>query len=163
MQETWVRSLGWEDPLEEESVIHASVLAWTISWTEEPGGPQSIGLQRVRYNWSDLACMHMQERRQSLDRAEQFQKRDQSCLASFIVLNTVGSVPQISVPCSSAALSGCHSRSPDVACVLPSKALEVHYCFHLVQRMEPPGTIRAQLKQKTAIGVRSQCRHSSLR
>ena len=163
MQETWVWSLGWEDPLEEEMVTHPSILAWTISWTEEPGGLQSIGLQRVRYNWSDLACMHMQERRQSLDRAEQFQKRDQSCLALFIVLNIVGSVPQISVSCSSPAPSGCHSRSPDAACVLPSKALGVHYCFHIVQRMEPPGTIHAQLKQKAAIEVRSQCRHSSLR
>ena len=47
MQEMWVRSLGWEDPLEQEVVIHSSILAWEISWTEESGGLQSMGLQRV--------------------------------------------------------------------------------------------------------------------
>ena len=47
MQETWVRSLGWEDPLEEGMATHSSVLAWRIPWTQEPGGPQSIGLQRA--------------------------------------------------------------------------------------------------------------------
>ena len=47
-QETWVQSLGQEDPLEEEMVTHSSVLAWRIPWTEEPGGLQSMGLQRVR-------------------------------------------------------------------------------------------------------------------
>ena len=40
MQETWVRSLGWEDPLEKEMAAHSSILAWKISWTEEPGGLQ---------------------------------------------------------------------------------------------------------------------------
>ena len=38
MQETWVRFLGWEDPLEKEMAIHSSILAWKIPWTEEPGG-----------------------------------------------------------------------------------------------------------------------------
>ena len=48
MQETWVRSLGWEDPLEKEMATHSSILAWRISWTEEPGGAlQSMGSQRV--------------------------------------------------------------------------------------------------------------------
>ena len=37
MQETWVQSLGWEDPLEEDMAIHSSILAWEISWTEDPG------------------------------------------------------------------------------------------------------------------------------
>ena len=46
-QETWVCSRGWEDPLEEEMATHSSVLAWRIPWTEEPGGLQSIGSQRV--------------------------------------------------------------------------------------------------------------------
>ena len=49
-QETWVRSLGQEDHLEEEMAIHSSILAWRISWTEEPGGLHSIKLQRVRHN-----------------------------------------------------------------------------------------------------------------
>ena len=51
MQETQVWSLGWEDTLEEEMVTHSSSLAWKIPWTEEPGGLQSIGLQRVRHGW----------------------------------------------------------------------------------------------------------------
>ena len=45
MQETQVRSLGWEDPLEEGTGTHSSILAWRIPWTEEPGGPQSTGSQ----------------------------------------------------------------------------------------------------------------------
>ena len=48
MQETWVQSLGREDPLEEEMATHSIFLAWEILWREEPGGPQSVGLQRVR-------------------------------------------------------------------------------------------------------------------
>ena len=48
MQETWVRSLGWEDPLEKEMATHSSILAWKVSWTEEPGGLQSVGSQRLR-------------------------------------------------------------------------------------------------------------------
>ena len=48
MQETGFRSLGWKDPLGEGVATHFSVLAWRIPWTEEPGGLQSIGLQRVR-------------------------------------------------------------------------------------------------------------------
>ena len=43
MQETWVQSLGWEDPLEEEVATHSSVLAEEMPWTEEYGGPQSMG------------------------------------------------------------------------------------------------------------------------
>ena len=47
VQETWVQSLGWEDPLEEGMATHSSILAWRIPWTEEPGRLQSMGLQRV--------------------------------------------------------------------------------------------------------------------
>ena len=47
MRETWVRALGWEDPLEKEMVIHSSTIVWKIPWTEEPGRQQSMGLQRV--------------------------------------------------------------------------------------------------------------------
>ena len=49
MQKIQVRSLGREDPLEEGMATHSSVLAWRIPWTEEPGGLQSMGLQRVRH------------------------------------------------------------------------------------------------------------------
>ena len=47
MRETWVRSLGWEDPLEKEMATHPNILAWRIPWTEEPGRLQSTGSQRV--------------------------------------------------------------------------------------------------------------------
>ena len=50
MQETWVQSLGWEDPLKKEMSTHSSILAWRIPWTEEPGGLQSTGSQRVRHD-----------------------------------------------------------------------------------------------------------------
>ena len=50
MQETWVQSLGQEDPLEEKMAIHSSILAWRIPWTEEPGGLQSMGSQKARHD-----------------------------------------------------------------------------------------------------------------
>ena len=49
-QETWVQSLGWEDPLEEGMVTPSSILAWRIPWMEEPGGLQSMRSHRVTYN-----------------------------------------------------------------------------------------------------------------
>ena len=49
-QETWARSLSWEDPLEQEMATHSSSLAWRIPWTEEPGGLLSTGPQRVRHD-----------------------------------------------------------------------------------------------------------------
>ena len=51
MQETWVQSLGWEDPLEKEKAIHSSILAWRIPWTKEPGRLQVHGVTKE----SDLA------------------------------------------------------------------------------------------------------------
>ena len=50
MQETRVQSLGQEDPLEKGMATHACILAWRIPWTEEPGGLQSVGLQRIRHD-----------------------------------------------------------------------------------------------------------------
>ena len=50
MQENWIRPLGWEDPLEKEMATHSSTLAWKIPWTEEPGGLQSMGSQRVGHD-----------------------------------------------------------------------------------------------------------------
>ena len=52
-QETQVRSLGQEDPLEEGMAAHSSILAWTIPWTEEAGGLPSIGSQRVGHDYSE--------------------------------------------------------------------------------------------------------------
>ena len=50
MQETWVQSLGWEDPLEKGKATHSSILAWRIPWIEEPGGLQPMESQRVRHD-----------------------------------------------------------------------------------------------------------------
>ena len=50
MWEDWVRSLGREEPLEKEMATHSGVLAWRVPWTEEPGGLQSMGSQRVRHD-----------------------------------------------------------------------------------------------------------------
>ena len=50
MWETWVRSLGWEDPLEKEMATYSSILAWRTPWTEEPGRLQSMGSQRLRHD-----------------------------------------------------------------------------------------------------------------
>ena len=50
MQETWVQSLGWEDPLEKGKATHSSILAWRIPWREEPGGLQSTESQRVGHD-----------------------------------------------------------------------------------------------------------------
>ena len=58
MQETQVQSLGWEDPLEKGMATHSRFLAWRIPWTEEPGGLQSIGSQRVRHDWATNTHTH---------------------------------------------------------------------------------------------------------
>ena len=50
MQETWVQSLGWKDPLEEEKTTHSTILAWGIPWTEGPGGLLPMGSQRIRHD-----------------------------------------------------------------------------------------------------------------
>ena len=59
MQDMWVQSLGQEDPLEEEMATHSSIPAWKIPWTEECGGLQSIGSQRVKQDWSELVHVHI--------------------------------------------------------------------------------------------------------
>ena len=60
MRETQVQSLGQEDPLEKGMVTHSSILAWRIPWTEEPGGPQSMGSQRVRRDWGTIKSICLQ-------------------------------------------------------------------------------------------------------
>ena len=52
MQETWIRSLGWEDPLEKEMATHSYILAWKIPWTEEPGGAV---VHEVTKSWTQLS------------------------------------------------------------------------------------------------------------
>ena len=63
MQETSVRSLGWEDPLEKEMAIHSNTVAWKIPWTEEPGRLQSMGLQR---DMIERLHFHFQDRKRLL-------------------------------------------------------------------------------------------------
>ena len=63
MRETWVRSLGWEDPLKKGMATHSSILAWKIPWTEEPGGLQSMGLQKSQTQLSDKATTTIRERK----------------------------------------------------------------------------------------------------
>ena len=58
MWETWVQSLGQEDPLEKEIATHPGILAWRIPWKGEPGRLQSNGLQRVRHNWVTSLSLH---------------------------------------------------------------------------------------------------------
>ena len=59
MQEMPIRSRGREDPLEKEMATHSSISAWRIPWTEEPGVLQSMGLQRVRYNWATKHALYL--------------------------------------------------------------------------------------------------------
>ena len=59
MQETWLPSLGQEDPLEEGMATHSSILAWRIPWTEEPGGLQSMGSHRVGHDWMTFTSLHL--------------------------------------------------------------------------------------------------------
>ena len=59
VQETWVRSLGWEGPLENEMATYSSTLAWKIPWTEEPGRLQSMGSQRVGHDWATSCSLSL--------------------------------------------------------------------------------------------------------
>jgi len=65
MQETWVPSLSWEDPLEKGKATYSSILAWRIPWTKEPAWLQSMGLQRVRHHWVtftfSLSCLTLEK------------------------------------------------------------------------------------------------------
>ena len=59
MRKTWVPFLDWEEPLEKGMATHSSILAWRIPWTEEPGGLESMGLQRVGHNWATKHSMNV--------------------------------------------------------------------------------------------------------
>ena len=61
MQETWVWSLAWEDPLEKAMATHSSILAWKIPWMEEPGRLHSMWSQRVRHNWATSLSLSMSQ------------------------------------------------------------------------------------------------------
>ena len=72
MQETRVRSLGWEDPLEKEMAIHSSTMAWKIPWTEEPGRWQPMESQRVGHDWATLPYLTYTDCRETCPRFKKF-------------------------------------------------------------------------------------------
>ena len=71
-RETWVESLGGEDPLEKGMATHSSILAWRISWTEDPGGLQSMGLQRVLDTTDQLTLASAIQSNHRVTRFERF-------------------------------------------------------------------------------------------
>ena len=79
MQETWVWSLGQEDPLEKEMATHSRTLAWKIPWIEKPGRLQSMGSQRVGHDWvTSLQCLYVESRKmvlKNLFAAQQWRNR----------------------------------------------------------------------------------------
>ena len=74
MHETQVQSLGQEDPLEEDMATHSSTLTWRVPWTEEPGGPQSMESQRVRYDLSRTHASNCVKAHQSLSSSDSILK-----------------------------------------------------------------------------------------
>ena len=71
MQETRVRSLGWEDSLEKEMATHSSIHAWRLPWTEEPGRLQSTGSQRVGHDWASSLSLYLHSAAQSVVYSEE--------------------------------------------------------------------------------------------
>ena len=92
----WFRSLGWEDPLEEEMASHSSVLAWRISQTEEPGWLQSMGFQRVGHNLTIKQAFGGLDMIYSIMSAKSVAKSLQSCLTLCDPID--GSPPGSPVP-----------------------------------------------------------------
>ena len=84
MQETWVQFPGQEDPLEKGMATHSSILAWRILWTEEPGGPQSLGLQKVRH---DLETKQQQYKELSGEKDGRAEANHQKSLSFFFSLS----------------------------------------------------------------------------
>ena len=76
MQETWVRSPGWEDPLGKGTATYSSILVWRIPWTEEPGRLQSTGSQRVRHDWATEHSIAAQSSQVHGDRKQMRVSRD---------------------------------------------------------------------------------------
>ena len=72
-QEMPVQSLGQKDPLEEGMATHSSILAWRIPWTEEPGGLQSMGLQRAGHDWATFTSLHIPRKKRKTDMVDSYQ------------------------------------------------------------------------------------------
>ena len=104
MQETWVWSLGQEDPLEKGMATHSSILAWEIPWTEESGELMSTGLQRVRPNWATNT--HTLAAITSLFPLDQWVSSCTVCqnnLKGLFVLRLLGPTPRVADSCRSGA------------------------------------------------------------
>ena len=93
MQESWIQYLGWEDPLEKGMATHSSILAWRISSTEEPGGPQPMGSQRVWRDWATnthkLICLYFKKinkKGSGLIHVDVLQKPSQYCKVTILQL-----------------------------------------------------------------------------
>ena len=88
MQETQLQSLGWEDPLEQETATHSSIFAWEIPWTEKPGRLQSMGPQRVGHDWAgtkstySLFAVTEQKKTTSAEHGWLWRKGSSACLTN---------------------------------------------------------------------------------
>ena len=105
VQETRVRSLGWEDPLEKEMATHSSILAWKMSLTEEPGGLQSMGSQRVGHHWAT----NTNQNNKSSKRKGQTQSISHSVMSDPATPWIVACQAPLSMGILQARILGCHS------------------------------------------------------
>ena len=105
VQETQVRSLGWEDPLEKEMATHSSILAWKMSLTEEPGGLQSMGSQRVGHHWAT----NTNQKNKSSNRKGQTQSISHSVMSDPATPWIVACQAPLSMGILQARIVGCHS------------------------------------------------------
>ena len=136
--ETQVQSLSWEDPLENRMVTHSSILAWRIPWTEDPGGLQSMGSQRVKQDWeSNCIALHTYICKQ-LNHFTVHLKLTQCCkwtIFQFFKSYTSGPVQVFSVPENSHFTCLCHrimwKLSSSLCNFLTSfPNIPVHQCHH---------------------------------
>ena len=98
MQETWVRFLGQEDPLEKEMAIHSSTLAWKIPWMEEPDRLQSMGSQRVRHDWATSLSLFLLLRCFWIPPLPRPRTHHHRCLLKDLILSQVSSFFSLFVP-----------------------------------------------------------------
>ena len=136
-QETQVQSLDGKDPLEKGMATHSSILVWRIPWTEEPGGLQSMGSQRVRHDWSNQACMHgiaTPPYHTSRPRVGELSSDSAVQFSPSIMPNSLGfhGLQHARLPYSSPTL-GAHSNScPSQGwCHLTISSFVIHFSSHL--------------------------------
>ena len=135
--------LGWEDPLEKGMATHSNILAWGIPWTEEPGGPQSMGLKRVRHEWATFTCTPS-----SSHRRRPLSRRILWCLG-FQILET--SSPQGDIE-SESWLTARQLRETGAQC--QSHSLDSAACLHNTQQYIAAHTHLHNIHMSTAAGER---------